>query len=97
MIDAENSRLLAARLREDLTLLGTDTAQQVRDLDEDIAQLKDQLQETKARVALEGKYIKKDMAVSVSVTAKKLDRDVGAVKVRACVCVCVCVWKMFCA
>lgn len=79
--DAENSRLLAAQLHHDLAALSINTEQQVRELDEEIAQLKDQLQETKARVALEGKYIKKDMAVTVSVTSKRLDREVGAVKV----------------
>jgi hypothetical protein len=37
--DAEDSRLLAAQLHHDLTALSTNTEQQVREMDEEIAQV----------------------------------------------------------
>lgn len=36
-----------------------------------VAHLKDQLQETKAKASMEGKYIRKDAEVRVSITQKK--------------------------
>lgn len=48
-----------------------------------IAQLKDQLQETKSRAALEGKYIKKEALVRVAVAQKKCQQQTRALSDRA--------------
>jgi len=69
--NADHGRQTAANLLVELEDVRVDTEQAMKDLDEEIAQLKDQLQETKARVALESKYIKREAAVRVSVAKKK--------------------------
>jgi len=66
----EESRRLVEDLMAKRSEIHEEKEQKVIKLDETIAQLKDQLQETKARVALEGKYIKKESDVRVAVASK---------------------------
>ena len=66
----EESRRLVEDLMAKRSQIHEEKEQKVIKLDETIAQLKDQLQETKARVALEGKYIKKESDVRVAVSSK---------------------------
>merc|ERR1712166_286827 len=66
----EESRRLVKDLMAKRSEIHEEKEQKVIKLDETIAQLKDQLQETKARVALEGKYIKKESDVRVAVASK---------------------------
>ena len=70
--------LLQAQLRE----IGEQKEREMTELDEHIAQLKDQLQETKQRVALEGKYIKKEASVRVSVVQKRYKQQATALAAR---------------
>lgn len=67
-------KFLQAQLRE----IGEQKEREMTELDEHIAQLKDQLQETKQRVALEGKYIKKEAGVRVSVVQKRYKQQATA-------------------
>ena len=45
-----------------------------------IAHLKDQLQEMKAKASMEGKYIRKDAEVRVSVTQKKCQQTEASLR-----------------
>lgn len=51
-----------------------------------IAHLKDQLQEMKAKASMEGKYIRKDAEVRVSVTQKKCQQTEASLKQELEVC-----------
>jgi hypothetical protein len=72
----EESRSLVENLMSKRSEIHEEKEEKVLKLDETIAQLKDQLQETKARVALEGKYIKKESDVRVSVATKKTGQSI---------------------
>ena len=52
-----------------------DQEHNLADQSEIIAQLKDQLQEVKARTALEGKYVKKEAQVAVAMAQKRTTLD----------------------
>lgn len=73
----EESRRLVEDLMAKRSEIHDEKEQKVIKLDETIAQLKDQLQETKARVALEGKYIKKESDVRVAVASKTTGQMIG--------------------
>lgn len=73
--NADAAKQRAADLLVELEEVRIGAEEEITSLDEHIAQLKDQLQETKARVALEGKYIKKDAGVRVAVSKKYQSAD----------------------
>ena len=52
----------------------------VQQRNEMIAHLKDQLQEMKAKASMEGKYIRKDAEVRVSVTQRKCQQTEASLK-----------------
>ena len=52
----------------------------IQQRNEMIAHLKDQLQEMKAKASMEGKYIRKDAEVRVSVTQKKCQQKETSMK-----------------
>ena len=59
------------QLQVELQDVKRDKEQATRDRSERIAHLKDQLQETKAKTNMEGKYIKKSAEVAVAQTQKR--------------------------
>jgi len=76
-IDKEqNSREMVQQLAQRCGEIEQEKESQIIQLDETIAQLKDQLQQTKARVGDEGKYIKKEANVNVAVAFKKSNQEV---------------------
>lgn len=80
--DARSSTQMVKDLTLELADLERTTEIDIQELDEEIAQLKDQLQETKARVALEGRYIKKEADVTISVSTKAMGSETQALKDR---------------
>eukprot|EP00041_Stephanoeca_diplocostata_P008891 m.133012 g.133012 ORF g.133012 m.133012 type:complete len:397 (-) comp17521_c0_seq1:188-1378(-) len=80
--DARSSDQMVKDLKLELEDLERTTETDIQELDEEIAQLKDQLQETKARVALEGRYIKKEADVTISVASKAMGSETQALKNR---------------
>lgn len=80
-VDAANqSKQTAAELLVELESTSQLAENEIRELDEEIAQLKDQLQETKARVALESNYIKQDSAVRVTVAKKTKTLELSSIE-----------------
>ena len=76
-IDKEqNSRAMVHQLAQRCDEIEQEKESHIVQLDETIAQLKDQLQQTKARVGDEGKYIKKEANVNVAVAFKKSQQEV---------------------
>lgn len=73
----EDSRVRVQTLQLSREEIHTEKEERIIQLDETIFQLRDQLQETKARVALEGKYIKKEADVRVTVAAKRSGQTLG--------------------
>eukprot|EP00040_Diaphanoeca_grandis_P025017 m.138180 g.138180 ORF g.138180 m.138180 type:complete len:420 (-) comp29975_c0_seq1:17-1276(-) len=80
--NADATKQRVADLLVELEEVRVDAEDEITSLDEEIAQLKDQLQETKARVALEGKYIKKEAGVRVSVSKKQQSAENAALSER---------------
>ncbi len=77
---SHSSKQSAADLLVELETVAATMEQEIKDLDEDLAQLKDHLQETKARVALETKYIKNESAVRVTVANKTSTLEHGVLE-----------------
>jgi hypothetical protein len=79
----EDSRIRVQTLELSREEIQAEKEERIIQLDETIFQLRDQLQETKARVALEGKYIKKEADVRVTVASKRSGQSLGDLTTQA--------------
>lgn len=76
----EENRRTIARLRKQLKDLLVSKETDILQKNEEIALLKDQRQEAKARTTMENKYIKKDAVVRVEMSQKKTERDQNSIR-----------------
>lgn len=79
----EDSRERVQTLEHSREEIHAEKEERIVQLDETIFQLRDQLQETKARVALEGKYIKKEADVRVTVAAKRSAQTIDELAIQS--------------
>jgi len=75
ILKEEESRRTVKLLQKRLVEVKKEKESEIQQRNEMIAHLKDQLQETKAKTSMEGKYIKKDAEVRVANTQKKCQQS----------------------
>ncbi|XP_046851983.1 dynein regulatory complex protein 9-like [Xenia sp. Carnegie-2017] len=76
----EESRKAVKTLQRQLVEVRKQKEQEIQQRNEMIAHLKDQLQEMKAKASMEGKYIRKDADVRVSITQKICQQSEDSLK-----------------
>ena len=80
ILKEEESRKAVKTLQRQLVEVRKQKEQEIQQRNEMIAHLKDQLQEMKAKASMEGKYIRKDAEVRVSVTQKKCQQTEASLR-----------------